>query len=196
MVALAWSDLNMEMAVRRVVESTTESGDVYDIPFAPDYIIVKVDVANPGKWPKTLNLSSDPAIVHIPISVMVPHGRTTKNTIKLAEEKKIEYISHAVDLSFAITTWKSQGATLDYVIALLEHSPRSPKITFEMLYVMFSRVRSAAHFRCMPLSKGFRKLCLARLRPNVMAVKWRMDIDENGYWHTQKIDSVHDPTSR
>ncbi len=41
------------------------------------------------------------------------------------------YYAHAVDLAFAVTVWKCQKGTFDYIIALLEHSPGSPTLTFE-----------------------------------------------------------------
>ncbi len=53
------------------------------------------------------------------------------------------YYAHAVDLAFAVTVWKCQGGNFDYIIALLEHTPGSPTITFEKLYVMFTRVKRA-----------------------------------------------------
>ncbi len=43
------------------------------------------------------------------------------------------YYTHAVDLAFAVTVWKCQGDTFDYIIALLEHTPGSPTLTFEKL---------------------------------------------------------------
>ncbi len=56
------------------------------------------------------------------------------------------YYAHAIDLAFAITVWKCQGGTFDYIIALLEHTPGSPTLTFEKLYVMFTRVKMACQF--------------------------------------------------
>ncbi len=67
------------------------------------------------------------------------------------------YYAHAVDLAFAITVWKCQGGTFDYIIALLEHTPASPTLTFEKLYVMFTRVKIACQFQCLPLSPAFNK---------------------------------------
>jgi hypothetical protein len=87
-----------------------------------------------------------------------------------------------MDLAFAITVWKCQGGTFEYIIALLEQSPGSPALTFEKLYVMFTRVKEANHFRCLPISPIYDKQTLFRLRPKILATKWRMDIDEHGYW--------------
>ncbi len=92
------------------------------------------------------------------------------------------YYTHAVDLAFAVTVWKCQGGTFDYIIALLKHTPGSPTLTFEKLYVMFTRVKRACQFQCLPLFPAFNKATLYHLRPKILAKKWRMDIDESGYW--------------
>jgi hypothetical protein len=94
----------------------------------------------------------------------------------------VTYYAHAVDLAFAITVWKCQGVTFDYIIALLEHSPVSLTLTFEKLYVMFTRVKMAYNFQCLHLSPALNKATLYNLRPKILATKWRMDIDESGYW--------------
>ncbi len=99
------------------------------------------------------------------------------------------YYAHAVDLAFAITVWKCQGGTFDYIIALLEHTPGSPTLTFEKLYVMFTRVKKACKFQCLPLSPAFNKAKLYHLHPKTLATKWRMDFDESGYWKPNVINS-------
>ncbi len=40
----------------------------------------------------------------------------------------------------------------------------------------------ACKFLCLPLSPAFNKAKLYHLRPKILATKWRMDIDESGYW--------------
>ena len=50
-----------------------------------------------------------------------------------------------------------QGGTFDYIIALLEQNPGSPTLTFDKLYVMFTRVKKACKFRCLPFSPAFNK---------------------------------------
>ncbi len=102
--------------------------------------------------------------------------------VKVGTQESVTYYAHVVDLAFAITVWKCQGGTLDYIIAVLEHTPGSPTLTFEKLYVMFTRVKKACQFRCLPLSPAFNKAKLYHLRPKSLATKWRMDIDKSGYW--------------
>jgi hypothetical protein len=87
-----------------------------------------------------------------------------------------------MDLAFAITVWKCQGGTFEYIIALLQHSPGSPALTFETLYVMFTQVKEANHFRCLTLSPKYDKQTLFYLQPKILATKWQMDIDKHRYW--------------
>eukprot|EP00918_Siedleckia_nematoides_P071053 GHVU01155170.1.p1 GENE.GHVU01155170.1~~GHVU01155170.1.p1 ORF type:complete len:166 (-),score=4.80 GHVU01155170.1:7-504(-) len=94
----------------------------------------------------------------------------------------VHYKQHAVDLAFALTVWKSQGCTLKYVLALLEGSPGVPKWQFEHLYVAHSRVPRALTYRCFTLSECFQRHTIAKLRPNIWAVKWRMAVNKDGYW--------------
>ncbi len=102
--------------------------------------------------------------------------------VKVGTQESVTYYAHAVDLAFAITVWKCQGGTFDYIIALLEHTPASPTLTFEKLYVMFTRVKMPFKFRCLPLSPAFNKAKLYHLHPKILATTWRMDIDKSGYW--------------
>jgi hypothetical protein len=59
--------------------------------------------------------------------------------------------------------WKCQGGTFKYIIALLEHSSGSQALTFEKLYVMFTQVKEANHFRFLPLSPLYDKQTLFHL---------------------------------
>ncbi len=102
--------------------------------------------------------------------------------VRVSTQESVTYYAHAVDLAFAITVWKCQRDTFDYIIALLEQTPGSPTLTFEKLYVMFKRVKKASKFQCLPLSKAFNKTKLYHLRPKILATKWRMDIGRDGYW--------------
>jgi hypothetical protein len=140
-------------------------------------------------WPSSLNLSGNPGEIDIPIGYASRSGKDKYN-VRLCDGLKVPYIPHNVDLAFALTAWKCQGGTVDYIIALFEHSPGSSPLTFELLYVMTSRVREAKFFRCLPLSPLYNKNKLRQLRPNIQATKWRMDIGKDGYWKGSHLTVV------
>ncbi len=54
---------------------------------------------------------------------------------------------------------------------------------------MFTRVKEANHFRCLPLSPIYDKQSRFHLRPKILATKWRMDINEHGYWRPRTSTS-------
>jgi hypothetical protein len=54
---------------------------------------------------------------------------------------------------------------------------------------MFTRVKRAYQFQCLPLSPAFNKAKLHHLCPKKFATKWRMDIGRNGYWKPHVINS-------
>jgi hypothetical protein len=177
-----------------VAQSVEQNGPSHliDLPHAPDFIIVEVQVNDAGKWPSDLNVSGQAGVIHIPIGLKIKRGSQCKDALSFGDKSELAYLAHAVDLAFAITVWKSQGGTFDYVIALLENSPNSPSLTFEMLYVMFSRVRLGSHFRCMPLTLPSRtKAKLKRLMPNIYATRWRMDVREFGKWVAHQESNTH-----
>jgi hypothetical protein len=151
---------------------------VIHLPKPPNHIIVDIKPIKGIKWPHYLNLSPNSNLIQIPIGLT---SRCEKK-VKVGTQESVTYYAHAVDLAFAITVWKCQGGTFDYIIALLEHSPGSPTLTFEKLYVMFTRVKMACKFQCLPLSPAFNKAKLYNLCPKMLPTEWRMDIDESGYW--------------
>jgi ATP-dependent exoDNAse (exonuclease V) alpha subunit len=66
--------------------------------------------------------------------------------LSVGTQESVTYYAHAADLAFAITVWKCQGGTFDHIIALLQQTPGSPTLTFEKLFVMFTRVKKAYKF--------------------------------------------------
>jgi hypothetical protein len=202
MIGLGWDDAEKEKAMHELTYSCRRKAEclerrnkkdvvaVVDLPYPPDCIIVEVKVPNASNWPTHLNLSDDPERVWIPIGLKTNRGGNEKDCITLSNGLKLPYLSHAVDLAFAITTWKSQGGTFEYVVALLESFGAShrQKLSFELLYVMFSRVKKASGFRCFPLSapKELRKR-LRSLYPNIFATRYRMDVKNiEGRWDSTK----------
>ncbi len=154
-------------------------------PPAPDHIIVNIKPVKGIKWPHHLNLSPNSNLIQIPIGLT----SRCKKKVRVGTQESVTYFAHAVDLTFAVTVWKCQGGTFDYIIALLKHTPGSPTLTYEKLYVTFTRVTKACNFRCLPLSPAFNKAKFYHLCPKILATEWRMDINESGYWKPHVIDS-------
>ncbi len=44
-------------------------------------------------------------------------------------------------------------------------------------------------FQCLPLSQAFNKAKLYNIHSKILATKWRMDIDESGYWKPHATNS-------
>jgi hypothetical protein len=123
--------------------------------------------------------------------IQIPIGLTSncERKVKVGTQESVTYYAHALDLAFAITVWKCQGGTFDYIIALLAHTPGCPTLTFEKLYVMFTRVKMACQLQCSPPSPAFNKAKLYHLCPKLLAKKCRMDIDKSGYWKPHVTNS-------
>ncbi len=156
-----------------------------DLPKPPDHIIVDIKRIKEIKWPHHLNLSPNSNLIQIPIRLT----SRCKEKVKVGIQDSVTYYAHAVDLAFAITVWKCQGGTFDYIIALLEHTPGSPTLTYEKSYVMFTRVKRACRFHFLPLSPAFNKAKLYHFHPKILATKWRMDIDKSRYWKPHASNS-------
>ncbi len=172
MHSLAWDDLEDEEDTHNTIRTST-LGQVIDLPKPPDHIIVDIKQVKGIKWPQGLNLSLNSNLIWIPIKLT----SQCEKKVKVGTQESVTCYAHAVDLASAITVWKCQGGTFDYIIALLKHTPCSPTLTFEKLYVMFTRVKMACWFQCLPLSPAFNKVKLYHLRPKYSCHKM-----ENGYW--------------
>jgi hypothetical protein len=141
---------------------------VIDLPTPPDLIIVDIKPQAGMQLPKHLNLAQDSNFICIQIGLM---SRCDKKA-KIGTQESFTYYNHVMDLALTITVWNCQGGTFEYIVALLKHSPGSPALTFEKLYVMFTQVKMAGHFRCLPLSPKYDKQTLFRLQPKILATKW------------------------
>ncbi len=98
---------------------------MFDLIKPPDHIIVDIKPIQGIKWPHNLNLSTISNLIRIPIGLTSQR----KKKVKVGTQESVTYYAHAVDLAFAITVWKCQGGTFNYIIALLEHSLGSPTFT-------------------------------------------------------------------
>jgi hypothetical protein len=134
----AWDDLEDEEDAHRAIKTSTP-GQVIDLPKTPDHIIVDIKPVKGIKWPQGLHLSPNSNLIRIPIGLTLQ----CKQKVEVGTQESVTYYAHPVDLAFAITVWKCQGGTFDYVIALLKHTLGSPTLTFEKLYVIFTRVKMA-----------------------------------------------------
>jgi hypothetical protein len=92
----------------------------------------------------------------------------------------VTYYAHAVDLAFAITVWKYQRGTFEYIIALLKHTPGSPTLTFEKLYVMFTRVKMDCYF-------GVHNFLQHTIKKNSITYNQKF-LPQNGEWTLAKED--------
>ena len=141
MNSLAWDDPEDGKDAHSAIRTSTP-GQVIDLPKPPDHIIVDIKPIQGIKWPHHLNLSPNSNLIQISIGLT----SQCKKKVKVGTQESVTYYAHAVDLAFAITVWKCQGGTFEYIIALLKHSPSSPTLTFEKLHVMFTRVKMACKF--------------------------------------------------
>jgi hypothetical protein len=111
---LAWDDTEDKQKCSKSNSNIyIRSGDC--LPTPPDHIIFDIKPQTRIKWPQDLNLA--------------PNSNLSIKDAKVGTQESVAYYAHAVDLVFAITVWKCQGGTFDYVIALLEHTPGSPALT-------------------------------------------------------------------
>jgi hypothetical protein len=77
MVALGWDGTSVQKDVLDLIEQSSSNhgaNNIINIPTPPDYIIVELTVANQKTWPKHLNLSSNPGLLHIPIGLKTSRG--------------------------------------------------------------------------------------------------------------------------
>ncbi len=136
MHSLAWDDPEDKEDAHNAIRTST-TGQVIDLPKPPDHIIVDIMPVKGITWPQGLNVSPNFNLIPIPIRLT----SQCEKKFKVGTQESVTYYAHTVDLVFAITVWKCQGGSLDYIIALLEYTPASPTFTFEKLYMMFTRVK-------------------------------------------------------
>ncbi len=134
MHSLAWDDLEDKEDAHNAIRTST-LGQAIDSPKPPDHTIVDIRPVKGIKWTQGLKLSPNSKLIQISVGLT----SRCKKKVKVGAQESVSYYAHAVDLAFAITVWKCQGGTFDYIIALLKHTPGSPTLTFEKLYVMFTQ---------------------------------------------------------
>lgn len=134
--------------------NATPPGDTYWLEKPPARVNIRMKAKNPEIWKQGLNCIS---IEHVDGStyVVVPmktserstplktgkRGRKNKSgKVDPADDRQNGFNGHGIDLGFAMTYHKAQGATLPRVIVDIGNS-----ITLPELYVGISRVRKLTH---------------------------------------------------
>ncbi len=77
---------------------------------------------------------------------------------------------HRSDLGFSVTNYKVQGATCNKLVPDLNDI--FPKVTFNSLLVMISRVKTKEDLRLMPLHPGGNLNHLRNLKPDPHLLDW------------------------
>ena len=165
----------------------TPAGEIVFIDVVPLYIAVSLKPTNAQlqkNWPVHLTLN--------PPEIVLPIGLRSKYTdvdvfldfdAAKKEKIKVKLLKHRVTLNFAATVHKFQGRTEDYMLIELNERKFHPFITFNMLLVLLSRVRTGNNLKILPLLNGKQSLdYLRKLRPDPDIAIWRKGFDENGVW--------------
>jgi hypothetical protein len=181
MISLSWDDEQDRKDAETIIAAHTDFTKVCELPIPPDHIIVSVPNVDVANWPKELNLApknenNKITDLHIPIGL---HKRQA-GVLKI-KNLSFTYKRHACDLAFAITVHKAQGKTISHVIVLLDGD--SSMLSYELLYVAFSRVHTSNMYRCFPLQiRAKTHAKMLKLRPRINAIRWRLDT-RDGRWH-------------
>ncbi|KZS06440.1 Uncharacterized protein APZ42_030106 [Daphnia magna] len=119
-VALTYPPLHINVAV-----PSAKSADFVEKTLEPGRVVIPVPRVS--KWE--------------PVDIKLP-GRRQADTF--------HYRPHGVEQRFAVTVHKIQGQTWNKVILQLNKRSFMPHLTFSMLYVALSRVRTRGNIRLMP----------------------------------------------
>ncbi len=138
---------------------TAGPGDIVEIS-----VPYSVNVVLEGKSPDDYaDVTLVPGAVVIPL--LCDHK--LKYTVYLAGHipLKVGVTTHPFDSAIACTFYKSQGRTMERVLACLNDPIQQPHLTFEAVFVFLSRVRLGRHCKVLPLHPGQNWSHLEELRP-------------------------------
>jgi len=134
---------------------------------------------------------------------VVPIGLCTNKTrIKAKFEAQdklfkgfVEFTEHRVDFGFVVPFHKVQGKTLNKVILELNQRPFRPPLTFNMLLVALSRVKSREGIRIVKLAPGKDLKYLIELKRDPDLRTWMAGFDQKGKWNPKisQIEGKVDP---
>ena len=94
--------------------------------------------------------------------------------------RTLHHHGHPVALAFAITDFKVQGRTLDFLNMSLASRPFPPHLDLKGFYVMISRVRNADGIRVLSRDDDLRHL--AKLRHARELAVWHASYSSSGLW--------------
>lgn len=96
--------------------------------------------------------------------------------------------SHAVELGFAYTDFKIQGATVEKLILLLMKRPSVPHLTIGSVYVGLTRVKRGEDIRIWPMSLTEDNIRhLTKLKRTVGIQMWKTNY-ANGIWNKSGLE--------
>ena len=149
-------------------------------------VVVSLTPEKSHQWPKKLSLVKDQVVVPIGISTKPSKVDVYINSVW----KEVSCDQFAVELGFCMTFQKTQGRTLQQLILDLNQRTFNPKITFNMLLVGLSRVRSGTDFRILPLQPGSSLGYLQDLTPDLDLLQWLAGFNSEGVWSTQLAETA------
>ena len=103
------------------------------------------------------------------INVQLANG----DVVPIGEVRDDRQLSFPVELAFALTLHKAQGATLGRVVVQLNRRPRKLKpLSHSALYVALTRVKTSSDLRIFPPEAGFGLHYLTQLKPSAGVEAW------------------------
>jgi hypothetical protein len=158
-----------DIALLENMISNAIPGKRIHLPFAPQYINIKVNTQIWNKWPTHLTLVENKLIINNDFddinnnhssSVIIPIGLKDSTTEKIMITagnqkpfilKDSRIIKHRLDLGWIITNHKVMGKTIEKIILSLNERHFLPRLTLNMLIVALSRVKEGKNIRIIPL---------------------------------------------
>ena len=160
-------------------------GERVHLPFPPQFINVSVPL------PQEIAKNWPPDSTLVPGEVVIPIGLCTSKTRIKAKcqfqnklyKGNVDLTEHRVEFGFVVTFHKVQGKTLNKVILELNKRPFQPSLTFNMLLVALSRVKSREGIRIVKLRTGNNLDYLKQLKRDSDLRIWLAGFDQNGIWN-------------
>ena len=174
--SLWWSNENERAECMRIIEAAIEDiirgvrslDTPIDLPYAPTAVNIRIeaDAQTVQNWPANMTLVPNAIVIPV-FKAQQLEWQTQIATSRLAQAMRLTHYqtrSHPVDFFFAATVNKAQGATLERVVVFLpdrrKHEykgttvpSRTMRWSSHAAYTALSRVRLAAHMRC--IGEGF-----------------------------------------